>query len=786
LIVNRYQFSRSSDGSLKIQYARDAKGPGVQHAPTGGVTVQGTDYVGGQFIPGDVMAKATDTEKDAVEGKPDEKSGESSDGSIKPDGRAERDAKIADWKANGFKSKVFKNWFGDWENDPASASKVVDAKGEPQENHEIKSVFHGRREKFSEFSKGHVGKNGSAAGAGFYFAENRKIAETYAYYGGKPDDTGDILSAYLSIKNPFDFHKVYDGPTYDNMIESVYKLAPETFDAESGQSREVKDLTDISIINSRPLTGHRIWTMLKMAFEAEKATSILAEMGFDGITHKSKDMNGTPSTSENDKDYGRVWVAFEPNQIKSTENKGTFDPDTAHIRYSRESSLMTYSFSRSSDGSLRIRYARTNDTDPSDASVMIALKIPPTIGGRIAIDGGETVDELHCTLAYLGRMGEVGTAGVKSAADVIKQVIDGYSVKLVGEITGYGRFSASESSDGKDVIYAGLDIPGLTYFRELIASGLLSAAVPFKTNHGFTPHVTLKYIGIDDESPIRRLPPIPITFDSIYLVVGESWSAFPLSENKTAVQYARSASTTDANGQKHAPSGDSDGGQFVSDKATADHHAATSKIHEAAVNNSTTHAHINRHYDNLRQSVNTEQANEIHRLMTGKPGKNKKSSIDTLHKSTTDLLALTQKFNLAPEQPAGPLPPMVNPDRPPAEPKKKESVKSYIDKLHEIRSANQSKMAAKNDAAAQSAKSVDVRSHKQSVDAIQEAAGSGKTNYREIASFYEGLRKSIDTEQANELYRLKTGIPGKGKKSSIDQLESLAVGLLKSHQRTQF
>lgn len=42
---------------------------GGAHAPAGGVSVQGKDYKGGQFIPGEVMAKATPEEKEAVHGK---------------------------------------------------------------------------------------------------------------------------------------------------------------------------------------------------------------------------------------------------------------------------------------------------------------------------------------------------------------------------------------------------------------------------------------------------------------------------------------------------------------------------------------------------------------------------------------------------------------------------------------------------------------------------------------------------------------------------------------------
>jgi hypothetical protein len=43
------------------------------HAPPGGVTVQGTHYPGGQWIPGEVMAKATGAEKAKIEGKSEEK-----------------------------------------------------------------------------------------------------------------------------------------------------------------------------------------------------------------------------------------------------------------------------------------------------------------------------------------------------------------------------------------------------------------------------------------------------------------------------------------------------------------------------------------------------------------------------------------------------------------------------------------------------------------------------------------------------------------------------------------
>lgn len=45
----------------------------------------------------------------------------------------------------GSRQNRFKNWFGDWINDPENASKVVDENGEPL------VVYHGTEAEFTEF-----------------------------------------------------------------------------------------------------------------------------------------------------------------------------------------------------------------------------------------------------------------------------------------------------------------------------------------------------------------------------------------------------------------------------------------------------------------------------------------------------------------------------------------------------------------------------------------------------------------------------------------------------------
>ena len=69
------------------------------------------------------------------------------------------------------RTKAFKDWFGDWENNPKNASKVVDENGEP------KVVWHNTFEKFTIFDKSKIKKTLN----GFYFAYDEKDAFWFGY-----------------------------------------------------------------------------------------------------------------------------------------------------------------------------------------------------------------------------------------------------------------------------------------------------------------------------------------------------------------------------------------------------------------------------------------------------------------------------------------------------------------------------------------------------------------------------------------------------------------------------
>ena len=133
-------------------------------------------------------------------------------------------------------TQQFKRWFGDWQNDPAHASKVVNEDGTP------KVVYHGTNAEFTVFDNSMIGSSTQVGvlGDGFYFAETKELAKMYGE---------QVMGTYLSIKNPYyakpeeafniDAYQLeqqgYDGAIMQTARGTIYSV----FD-----NRQVKSATD--------------------------------------------------------------------------------------------------------------------------------------------------------------------------------------------------------------------------------------------------------------------------------------------------------------------------------------------------------------------------------------------------------------------------------------------------------------------------------------------------------------------------------------------------------------
>ena len=175
------------------------------------------------------------------------------------------------------RTKAFKEWFGDWENDPANASKVVDENGEP------KVVYHGGLD-FDEFKfrseqaedNGEQYEpdeyDGGNLGYGFYFA----IDKGYASRFGTPREF------FLSIKNPLD-------TTIKSVADEVNELIDEQGYPQGMAVDEVR------------------------GYDHDGAYGV----GVGGFSM------GAPE-----------WVASASNQIKSIDNRGTWSRLETNIYHS--------------------------------------------------------------------------------------------------------------------------------------------------------------------------------------------------------------------------------------------------------------------------------------------------------------------------------------------------------------------------------------------------------------------------------------------------------------------
>lgn len=284
--------------------------------------------------------------------------------------KEEKEKIVADAKANGTymtapngeKTKLdaeqwatvrttnFKNWFGDWENDPNNASKVVDENGEPM------VVWHGRSAEFNTFEKNEgvrfiMGLEDKVKSEGFFFSPDKGLAEefasnSYRHRGGK----ANVVPCFLNIRRPMDL----TGEDYDRIYEDVtgwkYMVGMDTQD--------------------------NLWGIMDEEGMAEK----IKEKGYDGaIFVEEVDDSYEPTKIS--------YCALDANQIKSAENNnGNFSADNDDIRFSLRYDQFEHDLNQ---------WKKDNNL-PKDAQ---RPTIPQRNAGESAVDFLRRVDEYRKQMA---------------------------------------------------------------------------------------------------------------------------------------------------------------------------------------------------------------------------------------------------------------------------------------------------------------------------------------------------------------------------------------------------
>ena len=262
------------------------------------------------------------------------------------------------------RTKAFKDWFGDWENDPDNSSKVVDENGEPS------VMWHETGNEFSIFDPRQFG-----AGASDYVTP----FGIFLKYSPNPIGVargGDEkqMALYVNMHNPIEFANREEMEDYLRSNCVGFAQAADrikNIDAEYGKKIEAAEKAEddamIDIYRNHPDVWNddekRIEAVEKYSSEVDSILkewkdtegSLSAElkettdqffrsMGYDGVVLKIDEGSFGRKT--------KTIIAFLPNQVKSaTDNVGTFDQNNPDIRYRRASnrSVISSRFERQAE-----------------------------------------------------------------------------------------------------------------------------------------------------------------------------------------------------------------------------------------------------------------------------------------------------------------------------------------------------------------------------------------------------------------------------------------------------
>ena len=179
------------------------------------------------------------------------------------------------------RTKNFINWFGDWINNPAKASKVVDENGEPL------VVYHSSTESFEEFKHGVKDNTGAKDAKNmFYFSSNKSVSSWYTdmLHGfnkytslNTVELENKLLSKLIEDKKP-----IYSEFDYDS--EMSYGIYPngvviKTFISQVGSHTQILEINNTSnseFFNSLPNEmQYAISNNIVEHFDKELANDIL-------------------------------------------------------------------------------------------------------------------------------------------------------------------------------------------------------------------------------------------------------------------------------------------------------------------------------------------------------------------------------------------------------------------------------------------------------------------------------------------------------------------------------
>lgn len=288
-------------------------------------------------------------------------------------------------------------------------------------------VYHGSQAQFTEFSADFMSMHGSMEGQGFYFTDNRSMAEGYKRDGGQ------LLEGYLNISKPLSDSEVTMtkaelkkllkavDPTGDDVVINYDPTGGMGYPSKAWYNRALA--ATVEQIYSTSDSDSEILADVANSGAGAGATTKAARkaLGYDGYIVKGKYDDAT------------VYVAFESNQFKNADNKSpTVDQDIRHSLKGTENAQEIAALKRENE-TLRERVdywkrqTRRSDGVRTDSKSVEKAAKELTRRYGADIDSGEIAGDLASLYDYIARggdeTGELTYTEARSRADSIAQRI---------------------------------------------------------------------------------------------------------------------------------------------------------------------------------------------------------------------------------------------------------------------------------------------------------------------------------------------------------------------------
>ena len=238
------------------------------------------------------------------------------------------------WQEAGTDSPFFKAWFG--------KSKMLDENGNPQ------IVYHGTGANNVDdfaFDPSRIGLNGTSEGRGFYTAASPTVADGYS------GNSGNVLELFSNMQKPLGLDtKNFSIPQIKKIVNESIQNEGMQIAEEEGERFTPQILRDTWISNftdtyDQPISRSVNDVARSLNDNNDNALDIIEEMnnvsgnfsnirdavrkvtGYDGVHSR-----GYLNADEDMKNaVGDIFVHWFPEQVKSVNNRGTFNPADPNI-----------------------------------------------------------------------------------------------------------------------------------------------------------------------------------------------------------------------------------------------------------------------------------------------------------------------------------------------------------------------------------------------------------------------------------------------------------------------